>query len=725
MSKASTPAEQAPNTNTTQAAPNQAQPAKWYSIRQRTPVAAAAQGVNSAAEIFIYGDIGASWWDDTVAAADFVKELNAIDAADITVRINSIGGSVPDGIAIYNAIKRHKAHVTTVVDAMALSIASLIAMAGDTVEIAENAVLMVHAPWTYTSGNSATLRDVADQLDTWASAMSTSYATKTGKAQADVMALLTDGKDHWYTASEALEYGFVDSVTAALPVAASASFGPAAGLDLSRFRNVPAALAGTQPSTPVVAPAPQAAAPVHSVAAATTNPEKPMTGQVNTTAAATQTATPDAAAILAADRQRRTDIRASFAKFAQRDGVAVLQAACEDDSACTPQAADQKLLAHLGAQSFPIAGHITTVTDESDKRRTAVVDALMARAGVANADQRKVLAANPYRGASLLDLARASVQAAGLRVDGMDKMQIVATAFTQGTSDFPLLLENTMHKTLQGAYATAPDTWSRFCARGTVSDFRAHNRYRVGSLGNLEAKNELGEYVNKAIPDGEKSVISAATKGYIINLSREAVVNDDLGAFVGLAQALGRAARRTVEADVYAALALNGGLGPVLQDGLTLFHADHGNISTGAALSMLAIDADRVAMASQMDVGGNDYLDLRPQVLLVPIGLGGTARSINSAEYDPDTANKLQKPNVVRGLFGDIVDTPRLSGTRRYLFAAPGDAPVLEVAFLDGNDTPYLELENGFTVDGARWKVRLDYGVAGIDYRGAVTNAGA
>jgi hypothetical protein len=606
-----------------------------------------------------------------------------------------------------------------------LSIASLIAMAGDTVEIAENAVLMVHAPWTYAAGNSADLRDTADQLDVWASAMSTSYASKTGKDAAAIMALLTDGKDHWYTAAEALDFGFVDAVTAALPVAASASFNPGAGFDLARFRNVPAALAGTQPSTSGAAPASQAAAPVHSVAAATHNPENPMTGQVNTTAAAPQTATPDAAAILAADRQRRNDIRTSFASFAQREGVAALQATCEDDSTCSAQAAGLKLLAHIGSQATPIAGHIVTVTDESDKRRAAVTNALMSRAGVATAEQRNALASNPFRGASLLDLARSSLQAAGVRVDGMDKMQIVATAFTQGNGDFPVLLENTMHKTLQGAYATAPDTWSRFCARGTVSDFRAHNRYRVGSLGNLEAKNELGEYVNKAIPDGEKSVIAAATKGYIINLSREAVVNDDLGAFIGLAQALGRAARRTVEADVYATLALNSGLGPVLQDGKTLFHADHGNISTGAALSMLAIDADRVAMASQLDVGGNDYLDLRPQVLLVPIGLGGTARSINSAEYDPDTANKLQKPNVVRGLFGDIVDSPRLSGTRRYLFAAPTDAPVLEVAFLDGNDTPYLELENGFTVDGARWKVRLDYGVAGIDFRGAVTNAGA
>jgi hypothetical protein len=288
------------------------------------------------------------------------------------------------------------------------------------------------------------------------------------------------------------------------------------------------------------------------------------------------------------------------------------------------------------------------------------------------------------------------------------------------------LLETTMHKTLQTAYMTAPDTWSRFCARGSVSDFRAHNRYRVGSLGNLEVVNEHGEFTNKSIPDGEKSSISANTKGYIINLTRQAIINDDLNAFVSLAASLGRAARRTVEADVYATLALNSGNGPLLADGKALFHADHGNlIGTGTVPSVASIDAMRVLMASQKDVGGNDFLDLRPSVMVAPIGLGGTMRVINDAQYDPDTANKLQRPNSVRGLFADIVDTPRLTGTGYYAFASAGEAPVLEVAFLDGNDTPFLELENGFTVDGARWKVRLDYGVAGIDYRGAVRNPGA
>lgn len=686
----------------------------WYSIRRLTPVAAAARGAQSAAEIFIYGDIGESWYEETVSAANFVKELNALDVEAITARINSMGGSVPDGIAIFNAMKRHKAQITTVVDGMALSVASLIFMGGDVREMAENSVLMVHAPWTFAAGNAAKLREMADQLDTWAGAMATSYETDKMKAP-DALALLSDGKDHYYTAAEALAAGFATATVSAMPIAASARF------DLSRFKDIPpAAQVFAAPPVPLK-PAP-AAATVAAPAASTLEIE-PMTTTVTT---------PDAAAIsaqaLAADKTRREGIRAKLAPFASRvepAAFAALQRECEDDTACDPQAAGNKLLQILGSQSAPIQGSVVTVEDEGDKRREAIVASIMARAGVATADQRKQINANPFRAMRLTEIARASLQRAGVRTEGMDQMGMVAAAFTQSTSDFPVLLENTMNKTLQSAYALAPDTWSRFCARGSVSDFRAHNRYRVGSLGNLQVVNELGEFQNATIPDGEKSAITANTKGNIINLSRQAVINDDLGAFVGLAASLGRAARRTIEADVYASLALNSGAGPTLLDGNPLFHASRNNITAGAALSVEAIELDRVAMASQRDVGGNDFLDLRPQVLLVPITLGGRAREINGAEYNDESNKQQRRPNVVRGLFGDIVDTPRLTGNRRYLFANPAEAPAMEVAFLDGNDTPFLEMENGFTVDGARWKVRLDYGVAGIDGRGAITNAGA
>ena len=678
---------------------------KWFSIRAR----AAASGVKSA-EVLIYGDIGASWYEDSVLAKDFVLQLATLDAEQITVRINSYGGSVSDGIAIYNAIKRHPAATTVVIDGIAASIASLIAMAGDTVEMSENALLMIHAPWGMTAGNSADLREFAAMLDTWAQAMSTSYAAKSGKAPADMLALLTDGEDHWYTAEQALAENFVNTVIQAMPLAASFDRAAIA----VRFKSLPsggepiAAAAATNSKETVMPGANQPAAP--------------------TPAATTKTEAEIMAAGMQAEAARRNEINASFAKFKDREGVADLQAACEKDTTISAQAADLKLLAHLGKAAAPVAGgHIVMLESESEKFVAAASNAIMARAASRDGKTAvKADASNPYRGDKLLDLARRCLARIGVKTDGLSQMQIVAQAFTQTTSDFPVLLENVMHKTLLQAYATAPDTWSRFCSIGSVSDFRASNRYRTGSIGSLDSLTETGEFRNKTIPDGEKATITAGTKGNIINLSRQTVINDDLQALVNLTQMLGRAGKRSIEAAVYALLAENSGAGPTLVDGKAMYHADHGNLVTaGAAPSVATIDAARILMASQKDVSGNDYLDLRPALWLGPMGLGGTARVINGSIYDPDTANKLQRPNMVNGLFRDVIDTPRLSGNPWYIFADPNEAPVIEVAFLDGVQEPYLELEQGFDVDGARYKVRLDFGVAGIDYRGTVQNDGA
>ena len=430
-------------------------------------------------------------------------------------------------------------------------------------------------------------------------------------------------------------------------------------------------------------------------------------------------------------KARNAAVKQAFSKFLDRDGVRDLHDEILADPSVTEEQARARLLDKLGEDVEPLtpkahAPRVEAGMDEQEKRRAGVAAALMTRAGVATAEiKAKAGADNPWRGARLLDIARECAEAAGVNTRGMMPQDIAKAAFTQSTSDFPVLLEDAMHKTLQSAYGTAPDTWSRFCATGSVSDFRDHHRYRLGSLGNLDAVNELGEFKNKAIPDGERSTVNVSTKGNIINLSRQTIVNDDLGAFIGASAMLGRAARRSIEADVYALLAENGGLGPTQADGQPLFHANRNNVdTTGGANSTARWDAMRVLMSQQKDISGNDYLDLRPAIWLGPVGLGGAARGVNEAEYDDEATRNQRKPNVSRGLVRDIVDSPRLSGSRYYLLSDPSEAPVFEVVFLDGQDSPFLDRQEGFDVDGTRWKVRLDYGVHAVDFRGAVTNAG-
>lgn len=372
-----------------------------------------------------------------------------------------------------------------------------------------------------------------------------------------------------------------------------------------------------------------------------------------------------------------------------------------------------------------------------DKFLEGASNAIIVRAGQAGMVQKSLGADAPridpgeFRGRSLVDLGRYYLELQGVRSGALSGEEIykrtlhARAAGGQGTGDFGVLLETTMHKVLLGAYMTTPDTWSRFCKSGSVSDLRAHNRYRLGSFGSLDSLNEHGEFKNKPIPDGERYTIQAKTKGNIIALTRQAFIHDDIGAFSGLASMFGRAAKLTIELDVYKLLAENGGLGPTLADGRALFHADHSNIAANGAISVDVFDDMGVKMGEQQDVSGNEVLDLRPAVLLTSLGSRGEAVVINGAEYDPDTSGKLQRPNKVRGLFSDIVGTARLSGPRVYGFADPDIAPVIEVAFLNGQTEPFLDSEEGWRVDGTEWKVRLDYGVAGQDYRGAVTAKGA
>lgn len=463
----------------------------------------------------------------------------------------------------------------------------------------------------------------------------------------------------------------------------------------------------------------------------------------------------DAVAVALADERSRVSSIRDAARSLGLDGDMVERAISSGQSVDEFRAA---AIVEYGKKSSPLNPASGTMIeggdDERDKWRSGAASWILHRCGQADlirraaaktvgsrlqvsADALSVGDPAEFRGLSLLDLARASLERDGVNTRRMSRMDIAGAALASGqrgygyntTSDFPVFLENVMHKTLLANYAVTPDTWTQFCSIGSVSDFRPHIRIRRGSFARLNRVNEHGEFKNLQIPDGEKQSVSISTYGNMIALSRQAIVNDDIGAFVGLAEALGRAARRSIEADVYAALAENGGLGPELSDGLPVFDPAHANIGTGSVISVAGIEADRVLMAAQTDPSGNEILDLRPAVLLVPSGIGGQARVINGAEYDVDLQgatgrNKFQQPNVVRGLYSTIVDTARMTGTRRYSFADPSIAPTLEVDFLDGQQTPYLELQDGWTIDGVTWKVRLDYGVNAVDYRGCVTNEG-
>jgi hypothetical protein len=294
----------------------------------------------------------------------------------------------------------------------------------------------------------------------------------------------------------------------------------------------------------------------------------------------------------------------------------------------------------------------------------------------------------------------------------------------QTSSDFPVLLEDAMHKLVLMGFQAVPITYDRFCKIGDVSDFRLWGRIVPGLIGNLDGVNEAGEYRDKVIPDGVKNSIQATRKGNIISITPEVLVNDDTGAITDMARGIGAAGPRTIERSVYALIAAN----PTLSDGYALFSTEHANqvaLGSGAAPTVALLDAARAAMAIQTAPGEDaEYLDIRPATALVPTGMDGTMKVLVGAEYDPDTANKLQRPNIARGIVQNIVSSPRLDAYGWYVFADPQVAPVIEVVFLNGQREPRLIQEEAFRTGGLSWRVEMPFGVGAIDYRGAFKNAG-
>lgn len=663
-----------------------------------------ASAVNAAAaEILIYAPIGNSWWDETVSAQNFIKELNELEATDITVRINSLGGSVVDGIAIYNALKRHSANITTVNDGIAASIASLILMAGDTVEMAENAQIMIHAPWTWADGNSAQLRKVADMLDSWAEAMSTSYANKSGKTKEEMLAILTDGDDHWYTAEDALAEGFIDQITGGLAIAASLDR-PTLQAQLKDF------YAAKQPAT-------------KPVAAATIKQEQNMPTANEPVAAdpkATQLKEAEIkAAAVAEEAARRNNIAAAFAKFTTVPGVTELMAACQNDTNCTAQMANDKLLAKLGEGSSPVAGgSVVTIEDSRDKFRAGVTQALMARANLVKAD-----GANQFRGYTLTEIARASLEQAGVKTGSMDKMQMVAAAFTHSTSDFTNLLANVANKAMLKGFEQSQETFQLFTSPGVLTDFKVTKRVGLNDFPSLDKVAEGAEYKYGTVGDRGENIV-LATYGKIFSITRQAIINDDLDAFTKIPMGMGRAAIRTVGDLVYAILTGN----PAMSDGTALFHASHGNLGSAAVISTASVDAMRVLMGKQKLGGG--ALNIRLANLIVPLALEGAAKVVRESEFAVGGAaatNNQTVPNSVRNTFNVISDA-RLDASSSISWYGAADAninDVIEVAYLDGNSAPTLEQQNGWGVDGVEMKVRMDAGVKALDWRGLAKNAGA
>lgn len=359
---------------------------------------------------------------------------------------------------------------------------------------------------------------------------------------------------------------------------------------------------------------------------------------------------------------------------------------------------------------------VTMGEAESDKFRAAAQDAVLMAAGIPVADAAP--GAQELRGHSMVELAREALQREGLKANFGDNMELARQAINS-TSTFPAIMANLANKSVMVGFNEAETTYQIWAGKGSNRDFKEAARVALSEAGNLELVPEGGQFQQDFL--GEASArTKVATYGKLFSLTRQAIINDDLGLFSKIATKYGSAAKRLVNKMVYAQLTGN----VKMQDNVALFDTKHGNVAgTGEALSVKAIAKAITAMRRQKGIIGEATLNITPKYLVVPPELEVTAYQIVNSTAAVDGVNS-GVVNPYKGRFIVVADAELTDPDAWYLVADASQHDTIEVTYLNGVETPRLETRQGFEVDGIEYKVAFDCGISALDFRGLYKNAG-
>ncbi|HEK0807981.1 TPA: Clp protease ClpP [Proteus mirabilis] len=629
------------------------------------------------ADIYIYDEIGG--WG--ISARRFTEDLISLgNLSHINLHIHSPGGEVFDGIAIYNQLKNHSATITVYIDGLAASMASVIAMVGDTVIMPKNAMMMIHKPWGVSWGDANDMREYADLLDKLENVLIPAYVAKTGKTTEEITAMLE--QETWLDGDECVEHGFADKVIE--PVKAMASL---TSKRIEEFSSMPSAIKNqiTPKNTtkPTQQPQPNS------------SPE------------------PQPSATYADEQIRLNGIKDLFAMFGGRHNE--LMITCLADANCSVEKAREQLLNTIAQQQNPepsnkdnahiYAGNGNIVGD-------SVRASVMARAGYQDYEKD-----NAYNSMTLRELARASLTERGVGVATYNPMQMIGMAFTHSTSDFGNILLDVANKAILLGWEENDETFGKWTKKGQLSDFKTAHRVGLGAFPSLRKVREGAEYKYVTLND-KGETIALATYGELFSISRQAIINDDMNMLTDVPKKLGEAAKATIGDLVYAVLVDN----EKMSDKKALFSADHKNMITGG-MDVETISAGRTAMRQQKE--GERTLNIRPAFMLVPTTLETQATQVvkSGSVKGADVNSNIINP--IRDL-AEIIAEPRLDDASEkdwYMVSRQG-SDTIEVAYLNGIDLPYIDQLDGFTSDGVTTKVRIDAGVAPVDYRGLLKVTG-
>ena len=356
-----------------------------------------------------------------------------------------------------------------------------------------------------------------------------------------------------------------------------------------------------------------------------------------------------------------------------------------------------------------------------------------------------------FRHVKLNDLARMFLEETGVRdVHRLPSHEIARRAlaindFVQRASDGPAynttgsfanLMLDSANKTLLSAYDEALVTYPMWTRQApSVSDFKNVNRIRFGELSDPEVVPENHEYPEKQTSDARESY-AVEKYGELFSISLEAIVNDDLNAISRIPGMQGAAMRRKINKVVYAVLTDNA----ALSDAVTLFHASshNANLDTTTLTVAAAVAAMNVGwnvMATQSGLNSDTILNIQPRFLIVPAALSATALTFTGSIADPTTTvasnedalrpgftsgvGNIYGPNGPRQIVTVVDGVLDTSSTSQWFLAAdPSQVDTVEVTFLQGEESPVLSREEGFTTDTMKYKIRQSFAAAAIDFRG-------
>lgn len=363
-------------------------------------------------------------------------------------------------------------------------------------------------------------------------------------------------------------------------------------------------------------------------------------------------------------------------------------------------------------------GTVEVTGNGRDNFTRDITSALMVKAGYGEGNEKEEI--RNMAGMGFRDIAIQSLKYDGIDAARMNSDELFKRALSPGGA-FTSVMDNTVNKSMAKAYQAAPTTFEKWTTKGSETNFKGSTRYRISEAGELTKIAENGEFDFDEMKD-EGVKTSVATFGKSFGLTREALINDDLGILTRVPMAYVVAAKRGINKLVYQTLASN----PNIYDGHKLFdESEHKNKGTAGAMSVKSIGEFRKLLRTQTNIRDKEILNIPLKYILVPAALETEAEQLLLSAADINGTHS-GVVNPFRGKF-EIISDAELDKYSETAYYGIGDKNVAEsivVSYLNGKEAPTLESQIAFDRLGINYRIFIDYGVNVVDYRAMVMNDG-